>query len=280
MKKCLIIVNTHKKRSERLGQEIKDFLAEKNVASDFLNFDGFSSSYPFEKYNFVVTLGGDGTVLYACRGCMPLNIPVFPVNLGEFGFIAGIQKETWKEDLIQYLDNNLPIEKRSMLIVDVIRDSKKVYTETGLNDAVVCAKSVTNMVLLDIGYNNNSIAKFKADGVIISTATGSTAYSASAGGPIIDPELDAMVLTPMNPFSLSARPLVFNPDHELDVKILKSRAKEGILIVDGQQPFDLQVDDLVKIHRAPKKALLIGGTVNKFYNALRNKLNWSGGPHA
>ncbi|MBR0101204.1 MAG: NAD(+)/NADH kinase, partial [Treponema sp.] len=122
------------------------------------------------------------------------------------------------------------------------------------------------------------LGEIKADGIIISTATGSTAYSASAGGPIIDPDLDAMVLTLMNAFSLSSRPLVLSPDGELEIEILPSRISDVVISVDGQIPVDLHVGDVIRIRQSEFKAKLIGCTKEKFYNALRSKLNWSGGP--
>jgi NAD+ kinase len=122
------------------------------------------------------------------------------------------------------------------------------------------------------------LGDFKADGIIVSTATGSTAYSASAGGPIIDPGLDAMVLTLINAFSLSSRPIVLSPDGDLEIEILPSRVSGVVISVDGQIPIDLHVGDKIRIRRIEDKALLIGCTKEKFYNALRSKLNWSGGP--
>ena len=116
--------------------------------------------------------------------------------------------------------------------------------------------------------------------MILSTSTGSTAYSASAGGPIIDPYIDAMCLTLINPVSLSSRPLILSPQTELNVEILPSRVSDVIVTVDGQIPNDLHIGDVIKIHQAKDKALLVGCTQDKFYNALRQKLNWSGGPNA
>ena len=123
-----------------------------------------------------------------------------------------------------------------------------------------------------------SLGEFKADGIIVSTATGSTAYSASAGGPIIDPDLDALVLPLMNAFSLSSRPMVVSPLGEIGITILPSRTSEVTITVDGQIPVDLHVGDIIKIRRIKDKALLVGCTSEKFYHALRTKLNWSGGP--
>lgn len=280
MKNCLIVVNTYKEESHKLAKQITEFLQKKNINSSILEFNGFSDVYPFSGYDLVITLGGDGTVLYACRGCAELNIPVFPVNLGQFGFIAGIQPDEWQELLEKYIDQKMTSVKRSMLSFSVVRNGKEVASGSALNDIVVRSKATVSMVSVELANNGISLGDCKADGIIIATSTGSTAYSASAGGPIVDPEVEAMILTPINPFSLSMRPLVINARSELSVKILPSREKNVILSFDGQTPFELLENDIVKITKLEKDAIIIGPSKEKFYNSLRFKLNWSGGPHA
>jgi NAD+ kinase len=280
MKKCLIVINTHKEESKALGGEICSYLDTRGISSSFYRFDGFSSENPFEGNDFVVTLGGDGTVLFAARGCASLGIPVFPVNLGEFGFIASIQKTEWKENLDQFLAGKACIDSRNMVHAALVRGKSDAFSAVALNDIVISAETAARTISLEVSYNCVSLGRFKADGVIISTATGSTAYSASAGGPIIDPELDALVLTPVNSFSLSSRPLVLSPNGEIGITVLPSRVQNIIITVDGQKPVSLQVGDCIKIRKTAEKVKLVGCTTEKFYDALRSKLNWSGGPHA
>jgi NAD+ kinase len=280
MKKCLIVVNTYKEESNRLGEEIRLYLESVQVHAEIFLFNGFSEQYPFSGYDFVITLGGDGTVLFASRGCAPLGIPIFPVNLGEFGFIASVQKDEWKKELDRFLDGKSLIAKRSMVQAAVVRGDTKRFSATGLNDVVISAKTAARTISLEVTYDCVSLGKLKADGIIVSTATGSTAYSASAGGPIIDPSLDALVVTLINPFSLSSRPIVLSGNGELGITILPSRVDEVIVTVDGQKPVDLHVGDCIKIRKTTEKALLVGCTQEKFYDALRSKLNWMGGPHA
>lgn len=280
MVNCLIVYNTDKNESLELAKNIQEFLHTKNINSNMLEFNGFSKIYPFAGYDFVITLGGDGTVLYACRGCAPLRIPVFPINLGQFGFIAGIQKNQWCESLSLYLDNKISIEKRRLLSYSVIRESKEIVSGCGLNDIVVSSKLATRTIIFDLECNGIPLGRCKADGIIAASPTGSTAYSVSAGGPIVDPELDAIVITAINPFSLSMRSLVINSNSELSIKIIPSREKCVNLTVDGQMPYELFENDIVKITRFDKPALLVGTSKENFYNALRFKLNWSGGPHA
>ncbi|MCR5612176.1 NAD(+)/NADH kinase [Treponema sp.] len=280
MKSCLIVVNTYKEESRDLAQKIKEFLSSYNVVSSLYEFNGFSDVYPFTGYDFVITLGGDGTVLFACRGCAHLGIPVFPVNLGEFGFIAGIQKNEWQSLLKDFIDGKLVVYERSLLSFCVMRDGKEQISGCGLNDIVINSQTVARTINLNLKCNDIPLGQCKADGIIAATSTGSTAYSASAGGPIVDPELEAIILTPINPFSLSMRPLVINSSSELSIEIIPSREKNVILTVDGQRPYELEEGDVVKITKSERNALLAGTSKENFYNALRFKLNWSGGPHA
>lgn len=281
MKNCLIVVNTKKKDSQIYGKEISDYLSERGISSSFYSFDGFSDDNPFPGNDFVITLGGDGTVLFAARGCVREKIPVFAINFGEFGFIASVQKNEWKEKLGRFLEGKSQTEERSMIHAALITGNDgRNFSSIGLNDVVICAKTAASTISLEVTYNEVPLGRFKSDGIIVSTATGSTAYSASAGGPIIDPELDALVLTPVNSFSLSARPLVLSPKGEIRVKILPFRQKDVIITVDGQASFDLHEGDVLKIRRISDRFILAGSSTESFYSALRSKLNWSGGPHA
>ena len=280
MKKCLVIVNTHKEASLAMEKIISAYLLEHGIKTDSFYFDGFSEEDCFEGYDFVITLGGDGTVLFAARNCVQSDIPVFPVNFGEFGFIASVQKEDWQKEIDKFLSGKAEFDERSMLNAALISKDRRFFSGIGLNDVVISAKTVARTILFDVSYNDVSLGTFKADGIIISTATGSTAYSASAGGPIIDPDLDALVLTPVNSFSLSSRPLVLSPKGEIGITMLSSREKNAIITIDGQRPFELETGDIIKIRRLSKKVRLIGCNAKKFYGALRSKLNWSGGPHA
>lgn len=280
MKKALIIINVSKDESMSLSQEISSFLKEKGFNIEYFDFDGFCDNTPIKGFDLVITLGGDGTVLFAARNSVEYNIPIFPVNLGQFGFIASVQPNEWKEELETFLEGKSIIQERSMLNVEVVRDNKIIYSSLGLNDVVISAKRAATTISLAIKYDTLPLCKLKSDGVIISTATGSTAYSAAAGGPIVAPNLNAFVITPINSFSLSSRPIVLNTDSNIEINIEKSRTKDISITVDGQEPFLLQFGDSVLVKQNQKKVKLISSTKEKFYNALRSKLNWSGGPHA
>ena len=278
VKKSLIVVNSFKEESKSLGGQIQAYLQSLGMTADVFLFNGYSEQYPFYGYDFVITMGGDGTVLFAARGCAPLGIPVFPINFGSFGFIASVQRDEWKRELDDFLAGKAVVDERSLLQADLIRGQNRRLSATGLNDIVICGKTAGHMITFNVLYDKVPLGEIKSDGIIVSTATGSTAYSASAGGPIIDPDLDSMVLTLMNAFSLSSRPLVLSPKGELEIEILPSRISDVVISVDGQIPVDLHVGDVIRVCQHEKKAKLIGCTKEKFYNALRSKLNWSGGP--
>lgn len=285
MHNCLIVVNTYSEESENLAKLIVDFLKEKKFSSKIVSYDGNSDNVCFDKDDFegfdmAVSLGGDGTVLFAARKCAKNKIPIFPVNLGQFGFIASVQKNEWKERLEDFLAGKLTVVKRSMVNATLIRNGEKISLDCGLNDVVISVQNATRTISLDVSYDNSPLGTIKADGMIVATATGSTSYSASAGGPIIDSELDALVLTLINPFSLSTRPIVLSGKGEISVKILPSRVSKIILTVDGQRPWDLVTGDIVLIKKDVDEAFLVGCTRDKFYDALRSKLNWMGGPRA
>ena len=156
MKKCLIIENSFKAGAVPLGGEIEAFLSARGVECDLFEYDGSSMrnrniSPSFDGYSFVITLGGDGTVLFACRGCAPLGIPVIAVNLGEFGFLASVQVSRWKEELGSYLDGSAFVSERSLVEAEVLRDGKTVFKTNCMNDIVISGKSNSTLINLEVG---------------------------------------------------------------------------------------------------------------------------------
>ncbi|MCR5764014.1 MAG: NAD(+)/NADH kinase [Treponema sp.] len=282
--KCLIVVNSFKKLASGLGKDISLFLKKNDIICSEFIYDGNSIknddiSVSFAGYDFVITLGGDGTVLFVCRSCAPLGIPVFAINLGEFGFLACVQVHEWKQKLQDYIDGQSCVSERFLIQAEVMRNGKSVFVTSGMNDIVISSTASSRLINLNVAYKWASLGAFKANGLIISSSTGSTGYSAAAGGPIVEPSLAAMILTPISSFSLSARPLVFGSDGELAITILPSRVNVG-LSADCQIDFSLQTKDTVILKVPEYKANLICSAQEKFYSALQSKLNWSGGPRA
>ncbi len=284
MNNCLIVINSAKKESATLGKNISDFLDTFSIACKIFSYNGLcvqkkNLDISFEGFDFVITLGGDGTVLFASRGCAPLDIPIFPINLGDFGFLAAIQKNEWQEELKNYLVGKKYEQKRFLVDAEVLREGKTIFTISAMNDVVIASVGSMQLCNLNVAYNHALLGPFKANGIIVSSSTGSTAYSAAAGGPIIDPSLNTLLLTPISSFSLSARPLVFSSEGELAVTVLPSRSDIG-LVADGQETFDLKVNDVIILRVSKYAVRLIGSSQEKFYSALQSKLNWAGGPRA
>ena len=279
---CITVVNTYKKEAETLCTRISGFLQKKGHRCIRADFSGADIPFPVNDYDFVVTLGGDGTVLYASRRCAESGKPVFPVNLGKFGFIAGIQPENWQNALEDFLEGKIPLVERSLVKAEVIRSGikKTVYEGTALNDVVLSSSQAAKTVQVEAGTADAAFGIFKADALIAATSTGSTAYSAAAGGPIVDPALDTIILNTVSAFSLSNRPLVLPCNTELVIKVLPSRSEGFILSFDGQVHIPIETGDTIRIKKAERKVLLAGCDSSVFYNALRSKLRWSGGPRA
>ncbi len=171
MVRCLIIVNTYKEESQKMGSEIKEYLKTLGIQGDIFLFNGFSEQYPFSGYDFVITLGGDGTVLFAARGCAPEGIPIIPVNFGTFGFIASVQKNEWKKHIHDFLDGKLLIVHRSMIQSEIIRGDVRRFSATSLNDVVISAKNSAHTINFEVDYGKTPLGRFVADGIILSTST-------------------------------------------------------------------------------------------------------------
>ena len=278
MKNWLIIVNVFKEEAPLLAQDIAVFLATCNITADTLAFPEAEPAAPvmqdaFNGRDFVITLGGDGTVLFAARGCAPRGIPLFPIDLGHFGFIATVSKTAWKPSLEQFLAGTMPLDKRTMVEVSLLKGDNTVFTANALNDIVVTAQ-VRKIITLDV----SPIGVVKADGVIVATATGSTAYSAAAGGAIIDPAMDALILTPVSAFSLSTRPVVLAADSVIDIEV-RDFASPGHpalqILADGQCVAEVTDSSLkIRVQKSPYPIGIAGGTASHFYKALRSKMHW------
>lgn len=285
MKNCVIVMNTFQQDCHLLANEVLSFLKTKGVSAQIYNFSGQGAPKDedlsnFKEIDLAITIGGDGTVLFAARICAELNIPIFAINLGHFAFIAGFLPTNWQENLIAYIQGDYKKTPRIMIKSNVVRDGKTVFSSNALNDAVISANGAARILQMDISCSGNEFGEFKSDGIILATPTGSTAYSASAGGPILDPLVDALVFSPICPFSLSNRPLVLSPESELSIKMLNSRGTTGVLTLDGQVSFILQENDIINIMKDESKIVFIGCDDKVFYKALKSKLNWSGGPNA
>lgn len=280
MKTAIVITNIFNPQAVGEADKVEKFLQEKGFKTASYKFDG-TNDEEFTDYDLAVSLGGDGTVLFAARACLNAGIKIFPINFGKFGFLSGVDRQQWQEKLSAVISGG-EIEElhRSMLKIVVIREGKPAFTRFALNDLVLCGNIPAKTIYLTTSYNGINIGEFAADGIILSSATGSTAYSLSAGGPILDPTVDAIILSMINPFTISDRPLVLSPNSDIRVMLSSSRNPDALIIVDGQIRFDFSEKDILSVTRAQKQITLLGCSQNSFYSALRSKLHWQGGDFA
>ena len=277
MKKSVILfVNLFKKSAGPLAELIKAELEKKGTDVTVFSFEGKSKELPAGKWDLAISLGGDGTVLYTARCVAPLGVPILPINLGTFGFIAEVKKEEWLTVFNKWEKGEITSSKRCMLEISVIRDNKKIMTNICLNDAVISATGIAKLINLDVHVKEDiALGSYRCDGLVIATPTGSTAYSMAAGGPILDPEMEALILNPICPFSLSNRPFVLPLRHSLSVTVAGKQRLDVLLTVDGQDIFALEEFDCINISQPPYNAELIFNDSSAYYSALRNKLFWS-----
>ena len=221
----------------------------------------------------VAVLGGDGTILESARQAAPFGTPIIGVNLGRIGFMAEL--EPGEIDLItRMVQGDYEIENRSMLNVEIVSGSGKVRSSGfALNDAAITNGSISRIVDLELSEGKVPIAAYRADGIIVATPTGSTAYSMAAGGAIVDPRLSCFCVTPICPHSLSAKPLIFPDSAVLTIKNVCQREKMLYLTLDGRANFELYRGEHVRISRSPLHTKFIKLKKSGFYIKLRQKMN-------
>ena len=223
----------------------------------------------------LIVLGGDGTLLAAARHVADAHavVPIFGVNLGSLGFMAEVSLDELYGNLEKAIAGKLGTEDRMMLSASVIRDGRRLTRYRVLNDAVINKGALARMMELEVSVNDGHLTTFRADGLIVATPTGSTAYSLSAGGPIIHPTIHCFVVTPICPHTLSNRPIAL-PDNVVVTVRLTSQSEDVALTLDGQIGFPLAPNDVIEIKRSRFKMRLIKHPVKNYYDILRAKLKW------
>jgi NAD+ kinase len=248
------------------------FFVEDEVASKF-KIDGYPRDEIPEKVDVIIVFGGDGTLLSVARLVGNRGIPILGVNLGGLGFIAEVTKEKITKDVVKYIfSRKCLFEDRIMLSADVYRSDNHIAQNTALNDVVVNKSALARMVALDIYINEQYVTTFRSDGLIVSTPTGSTAHSLSAGGPILYPTLESFVVTPICPHTLANRPIVLPDDFQLEIFV--KGEKDVYLTLDGQVGLPLQVNDRVLIRKADFKTRFILLNDRDYFKVLTTKLGW------
>jgi len=250
--------------------EYLDIIAE---APDLAEIARLGETVQIGDLELVIVLGGDGTILRAAelaRGC---SAPLLGVNLGHVGFLAESEREDLTETIARGLAKDYLVEERMTLSVRVKLDDEVVYETWALNEATVEKASRERMLEVVIEVDQRPLSSFGCDGVVMSTPTGSTAYSFSAGGPIVWPSLDAILLVPLSAHALFARPLVVGPDSALAVELLHRTQGTGILWCDGRRSFDLPAGARVVVRRSPVPVRLARLSQGPFTDRLVNKFN-------
>lgn len=228
-----------------------------------------------DEAELVVVLGGDGTLIHAA-GILRLTgreVPVLGVNLGSLGFMTEVPVGDLYPVLDAVLLGNFTAERRMRLSVEVERGGRVIHSGDVLNDAVINKGALARMIDLEAFVDGRRLTTYKADGVIVSTPTGSTAYSLSANGPIVVPTLEAVVVTPICPHALSQRPVVLPASSQVELQLSHSNG-EVYLTLDGQSGLPLQQGDLLRLHRSPRPLLLVKNPQIDFFGLLRAKLRW------
>lgn len=272
-----------KPRSDRATQLVPELLAWLQQRGVKVTLDNEAAAYagkigyPREdvaaEAELLIVLGGDGTLLSAARATIGRDIPIFAVNLGGLGFLTAIKVDDIYNQLENVLRGEFQIAHRRMLHTELWRGNAKFAEHEALNDTVLTKSDIARMIDLEIYVDRYFVCVYKADGLIISTPTGSTAYSLSAGGPILTPTVSAIAITPICPHMLTNRPVIVPDASEIQVNVLGSGT---VLTIDGQVSEALEPDDRVVCRRSEHCISLIHPPETAFFDVLREKLKWGG----
>jgi NAD+ kinase len=223
--------------------------------------------------NLMLTLGGDGTFLAGARLSAPRGIPILGVNLGRLGFLTELEEDQLESGLVRFLEGRYRIEERTMLQVQLLRGERSVMRTIGLNEVVVDRAEDARMLRVAIEVAEQRVGVIDADGVIVATPTGSTAYALATGGPILEPNLRDLLLVPMNPFALTVRPIVFPPGQDIVLSIVRGPAE--MRVDGGRRGRAVATGDTVRVGSHPRRLKVVRfGPPEDFYRRLGEKLGW------
>lgn len=224
-----------------------------------------------EEINLGITLGGDGTLINAAREVAPAGVPVCGINMGQLGFLTEVELPDLSPAVDRLIRGDYFIEERLMLDAIVQRDGQEIFVSSAINDVVVTKGGFSRLIRLKLYIDGELTAKYPADGLIVATSTGSTGYSLSAGGPVVNPNLKVIILTPICPHSLHARSLVVSEKEEIKIT-MQATHDDIVMTADGQTVYILRPDDVVIVRRAPFRARFIRFSGRSYSQTLRTKL--------
>jgi NAD+ kinase len=252
-------------------------LARQNIPKPLISCDCLIENVPKAPTDLscIVVLGGDGTFLSAVRWVQDTHIPILGVNLGAFGFLTEASADQLFPIMEKVVKEEFAVEERILLLAKVVRDGKQVACQTLLNDLVINKEALARIAHIQTYIDDDYLTTFKADGLIVSTPTGSTAYSLSAGGPIVYPSLETIILTPICPFTLINRPLIVPDTVTITIK-LEEQDTDTFLTFDGQVGLHVTHKDAIIVHKAPHTINMIKTPGQSYFDVLKAKLRWSG----
>ena len=278
MKNFLIMTNEEKDPGFSTSNKIREYIESKGGAAflrkDFTEDTQSYSNIPGE-VECVIVLGGDGTMLHASRLIAPHDLPVVGVNLGTLGFLTEIEMSHLSEGIDDLLNDRFHIEERMMLEGCIFHRDISCYRLSALNDIVITRSGFSRIISFKIIVNGELLDVYAADGVIISTPTGSTGYNLSAGGPIVNPEANVILITPVCPHSLQDKSIVLGEWDTIEIhiqKVRKTQLEEALVTFDGRVAERLNPGDIIKIHKSRKVAKVVKVQENSFYHTLRVKV--------
>jgi len=285
IKKIGIIANIEKEKSAEcalllrdwaLKQGIEVFL-EEGIAGKIGEDSGLDRRQLASRVDLLVVMGGDGTILRTVRFVSDYNIPIVGINLGEFGYLTEVNLNEMYSALELICRGDYQTEKRMMLDITISLGEETVRQQSILNDVVITRGNLSRILDLETAVNDRYLTTFRADGIIISTPTGSTAYSLSAGGPIVFPEQDSFIINPICPHTLTNRPIII-PDNVVIRVILWTKEQGATLTLDGQVSYTMKSGDSMIVKKSKYVTNLVSSPHRDYMEILRTKLKWGGSP--
>lgn len=269
------IPNTLSALKNHLSEQGKQVVLEKN-SSEMIDAEDcplIDSDELHKHCDVLIVVGGDGSLLHAAHIALHNKLPIFGINRGRLGFLTDIPPDQWSlVDAV--LDGDYITEQRFLLGASIHTDGKKIDEANALNDVVLLHADATHMIEFELRIDDEYVCRQLADGVIIATPTGSTAYALSGGGPIMHPDLETLVMVPMFPHTLSNRPIVVDANQTIQLRLTDDNTSSAYISCDGMQRLDMPDDSYIEIVKKPDKLQLIHPSTYSYYDTLRSKLGW------
>lgn len=277
VREVLVVVKASDKPALKMAGELVSWLesvgSSGRVVENRTDQEGCADAFCLvergERPGLAVVLGGDGTMISVARKLSPVDVPLLGINLGRLGFLTQLTGDDWREALELVVVKGFSVARLIMLTCEVARGGRRVFHSAAINDVVVRG-SMARLIKVGVAFGGERLGGFRADGMVVATPTGATAYSMSAGGPLVHPDLQVLTITPICPFLCDFRPMVLPTDRPLDMMVEEATA-EVVLTCDGQATFPLIPGDWVRVRRAPYPLGLVAVGRHSYFNKLLDK---------